>query len=120
MGLPNDLEHRRALLEDLVSGTAAHQPLYPGIELRRLQAGSQVGLALHINRRALQSGQLQRVLERRFEQALAYDGCYAFLDAEGALVIWHAVAPESNALDRILDQLLSLAKLDVLDRHSTW
>jgi hypothetical protein len=120
MGLPDDPQHRQALLIDLVSGAAAHLSLCPGIELRRLHAGARVGLALHINREALQARQLQTLLERRFEQAAIFDGCFVFLDAAGAVVIWHAATLEGNTLDETLNRILSLAKLDVLDRHANW
>lgn len=80
LGLPVDAERLRALLDDLVSGAAAHQPLSNGIDLRTLKAGAQLGLALQIAPQALQAGQLQRVMERRFEQAVAFEGCFVFLN----------------------------------------
>lgn len=111
--MPDD--QRQVFLDSLVSGAAAHLPLAPGITLRAQQAGQQPGLALHVAREALQTGQLQRVLERRFEQAVAFDGCFAYLDAQGALVIWHALPAAHGALDRVLSRLLSLAELTALD-----
>jgi len=59
---------------------------------------------------------LQQVLERRFEQALVFEGCFIYLDPQHALVIWHALPATANALDRILSRMLSLATLQALDR----
>lgn len=111
--MPDD--QRQVLLENLVSGAAAHLSLAPGITVRALHAGQRPGLALHVAREALQTGQLQRVLERRFEQALAFDGCFAYVDANGALVIWHALPAAHGALDRTLSRMISLANLEALD-----
>jgi len=112
-GLPDFLEH-------LASGQDAHLMLCPGIGLRRIKTGSQFGMALQISREALRAGQLQQVLERRFEQALAFDGCFIYLDAEGALVIWHALVElrDAKALNEKLRQILSLASLEALDTSS--
>ena len=103
-------------LDDLVSGTTTHLPLSKGIDLRAMTAGTELGLALQINREALQARQVEHVLERRFEQALVYDGCYVFANADGALVLWHAVVPGDGPLDDVLNHLLSLAGLDALHR----
>ena len=111
--MPDD--QRQVLLENLVSGAAAHLPLAPGITVCVLHVGQRPGLALHVAREALQTGQLQRVLERRFEQALAFDGCFAYVDANGALVIWHALPAAHGALDRTLGRMISLANLEALD-----
>ncbi|RQO44060.1 transcriptional regulator [Pseudomonas sp. KBW05] len=111
--MPDD--QRQAFLERLVSGTAAHLPLAPGIQVRAERAGNRPGLALHVAREALQAGQLQRILERRFEQALAFDGCFVYLDAQDMLVIWHALPASNSTLDRTLSQMLSLALLHALD-----
>ncbi|MGY2137273.1 transcriptional regulator [Pseudomonas reactans] len=108
-------DQRQVFLENLVSGTAAHLPLAPGIKVCVLHAGKCQGLALHIAREALQAKQLQQVLERRFEQAQIFDGCVAYLDAENALVIWHALPATHNTLDQILSRMLALANLDALD-----
>jgi len=107
-------------LERLASGNDAHLVLCPGIGLRRLKAGSQFGMALQISREGLRAGQLQQVLERRFEQALAFDGCFIYLDAEGALVIWHALSDlrDAKALNEKIRQMLSLASLEALDTSS--
>lgn len=102
-------------LDDLVSGATTHLPLSKGIDLRAMTAGTQLGLALQINREALQARQVERVLERRFEQALVYDGCYVFASADEALVLWHSVAPVDMPLEEILNRLLSLAGLDAVD-----
>lgn len=104
-------------LDDLVSGSVTHLPLSKGIELRTLKAGVQLGLALHINREALQPQQVQRVLERRFEQPLVYDGCFVLSDADDALVLWHSLGPDGSAQAKILGRLLSLAGLDGLDQR---
>ena len=53
--------------------------------------------------------------ERRFDQAVVFDGCYIYLDAQGALVIWHALPAELQAVDQVLSRMLSLADLDALD-----
>ncbi|MBN2990521.1 transcriptional regulator [Pseudomonas cedrina subsp. fulgida] len=106
---------RQVFLENLVSGAAAHLPLAPGIKVCALHAGNRPGLALQVAREAVQAGQLQRVLERRFEQALAFDGCFVYLDAQHALVIWHAMPATHGDLDRILSRMLSLANLHALD-----
>ncbi|MDY7064312.1 hypothetical protein PsexTeo8_07230 [Pseudomonas extremaustralis] len=120
MSLPEMPDDRRQVfLDSLVSGAAAHLALAPGIKVCAQQAGRQSALALHIAREALQTGQLQRVLERRFEQAVAFDGCFAYLDAQGALVIWHALPAAHGALDRILSRLLSLADLSALDARAS-
>lgn len=103
-------------LGDLVSGATTHLPLAKGINLRTLKAGAQLGLALQINREALQARQVQRVLERRFEQALAYDGCFVFCDTDDALVLWHSLVPAETPPEKLLSRLLSLAGLEALDR----
>jgi hypothetical protein len=117
-GLPSDDQHRQVFLDNLVSGNDAHLALGPGIQLRRLLAGVQVGLTLQIAPDALQAGQVQRMLERRFERALAFDGCFIYLDAQGSLVIWHAL-PAPPLLDETISRLLTLANLEALDptRH---
>lgn len=115
LGLPDDDQHREVFLDSLLSGSAAQLPLGPGIQLCALHAGKRRGLALQVAREALHAGQVQRVLERRFEQAAAFEGCFVYLDAQGVLVIWHAVPTSRSALDRVLSRLLSLAKLDTLD-----
>lgn len=109
---------RQVFLDSLVSGVATHQALAPGIKVCALHAGNRAGLALHVAREALQSGQLQRVLERRFEQALLYDGYFVYLDAQDAMVIWHALPPR-NRLETILGRMLSLANLSILDTRSS-
>jgi len=115
MGLPDDDQHRQVFLDQLVSGNDAHLPLSPGITLLPIKAGTQRGLALQIAPETLQAGQLQHVLERRFEYALAFDGCFVYLDAKGALVIWHALPLDGAALNDIVSRILSLAKLEALD-----
>lgn len=115
-GMPDD--QRQVFLDNLVSGTAAQLSLAPGIKVGALDAGNRPGLALHVAREALQAGQLQRVLERRFEQALAFDGCFVYLDAQNALVIWHALPAIRSARARILSRMLTLANLQALDTAS--
>ena len=115
-GMPDD--RRQAFLDDLVSGTAAQLSLAPGIKVGALNAGNCPGLALHVAREALQAGQLQRILQRRFEQALVFEGCFVYLDAQGAMVIWHALPTPPGNLDRTLSRMLSLAGLSVLDPRS--
>lgn len=115
MPLPDAGSHDQEFLQNLVSGRVAYHSLHPGIGLCRLNPGSQPGLALQIAPEALQVGQLERVLERRFEHATAFDGCFVFLDAKGSLVIWHALVPNGQSLDDIVSRLLSLAKLEALD-----
>lgn len=115
--MPDD--QRQILLDNLVSGTAAHLPLAPGVTVCALSAGHRPGLALQIAREAVQAGQLQRVLERRFEQPLAFDGCFVYLDAQDTLVIWHALPPVNNALARVLSRMLTLANLQALDTGSS-
>ncbi|MCF5721598.1 transcriptional regulator [Pseudomonas syringae] len=105
-----------ATLDDLVSGTATHLALAKGVELRTQKAGGQLGLTLQINREALQAKQLQRVLERRFEQALTYDGCFVFSTLDDALVLWHRLEGSDRVVDKVLSRLLSLAGLESLDR----
>lgn len=114
--MPDD--QRQVFLDSLVSGTAAHLSLAPGIKVCTLQAGNRSGLALQVAREAMQAGQLQRALERRFEQALAFDGYFVYLDAQDALVIWHALPATNSALDSVLSRMLSLANLQALDRVS--
>jgi hypothetical protein len=110
---------RQVFLDKLVSGAAAHLQLAAGIKVCALQAGMQPGMALLIARESLQPGQLQRVLERRFEYASLYDGCFAYLDAQNALVIWHALPTARNALEKTLSRMLSLANLSALDTTSS-
>lgn len=110
---------RQVFLDKLVGGAAAHLQLAAGITVCALQAGMQPGMALLIARESLQPGQLQRVLERRFEYASLYDGCFAYLDAQSALVIWHALPTARNTLDKILSRMLSLANLSALDTTSS-
>ncbi|MGB3122860.1 MAG: transcriptional regulator [Pseudomonas sp.] len=114
-GLPGTNVNRQAFLDGLVNGEAVHLPLCPGIKLCATQAGARQGLAVQIAREALKAGQLQRVLERRFEQAVAFDGCFIYLDAQGALVIWQALPEHRSALEPAFSRLLSLAQLDALD-----
>ena len=114
--MPTD--QRQVFLENVVSGTAAHLPLAPGIKVCVVHAGERRGLALHIAREALQAKQLQRVLERRFEQAQIFDGCFVYLDTENALVIWHALPTTHNTLDKVLSRILALANLGALDAHT--
>ena len=109
---------RQVFLDNLVSGAAAHLALAPGITACALHAGRRSGLALQVAREALKAGQLQRMLERRFEQAVVFDGCFIYLDAQHTLVIWHALSAPRNALDRILSRMLSLANLEALDSSS--
>ncbi|MGH8451726.1 transcriptional regulator [Pseudomonas sp.] len=115
--MPDD--QRQRFLDNLVSGSAAHLPLAPGIKVCVLQVGNHPGLALQLAREAVQAGQLQRVLERRFEQAQVFDGCFVYLDAQDALVIWHALPATNSTLDRILSRMLSLANLQALDMGSS-
>lgn len=115
--MPDD--QRQAFLGDLVSGAAAHYSLAPGIKLCALRAGGSPGLALQVARETLQAGQLQRVLQRRFEQALVFEGCFIYLDPQGAMMIWHALPASHSALDKILSRMLSLANLSALDRGSS-
>ncbi|AZF45980.1 negative regulator of hrp expression HrpV [Pseudomonas sp. R2-7-07] len=107
--------NRQMLIDDLVSGRPAHQQLCRGITLRSCDAGTRKGVALHIAGMALQAGQLEQVLERRFQQALAFDGCYLYVDNQGALVIWHTLPAQPQALEKILSRMLSLANLHALD-----
>lgn len=119
MGLPVDDQHRQVFLDKLVNGDDAHLPLSPGIALRPIKAGPQRGLALQIAPEALQAGQLRHVLERRFEHALAFEGCFVYQDTKGALVIWHALPSGGTALNGIVSRMLSLARLEALDAHRT-
>ncbi len=114
--MPDD--QRQVFLDNLVSGTTAHLSLAPGIKVCAQKAGKHPGLALCVAREALQAGQLQRVLERRFEQAVAFDGCFIYLDAQYTLVIWHALPATQSAADRVLSRMLSLANLQALDTVS--
>ena len=104
-------------LDSLVSGNAAHQQLAPGIKMFALHAGHSPGFALDVAREALQAGQLQQVLERRFEQAAAFEGCFVYLDAQGSLVIWQALPAQRTDLDKALSRMFSLANLDALNKH---
>ncbi|AZF03507.1 transcriptional regulator [Pseudomonas sp. R5-89-07] len=106
---------RQMLIDNLVSGGCAHQQLCQGVTFGSCEAGTRKGITLQIASMALQSGQLERVLERRFEQALAFDGCYIYLDKQGSLIIWHALPTERQSLDNILSRMLSLANLQALD-----
>jgi len=115
MGLPGNDLNRQAFLDSLESGDAALLQLCPGIKLCTLQVGARQGLSLQIAGEALQAGQLQRVLERRFEQAIAFEGCFAYLDGKRALVIWHALPAQRPALEPTLSRMLSLANLEALD-----
>ncbi|NWB63000.1 MULTISPECIES: transcriptional regulator [unclassified Pseudomonas] len=114
---PNDTSSRQVFLDNLVGGKDAHLSLGPGISVCRLKAGGKPGLALLVDRGALEAGQLERVLERLFEQAVAFDGCFACLDARDALVIWHALPAGAEEADEIIGKLLSLGCLDMLDVH---
>ena len=115
-GTPAD--ERQVFLDSLVGGSAAHLTLGPGVTASNMQAGTRQGLALHVAREALQASQLQNALERRFEQAVAFDGCFIYIDAQDALVIWHALPPQPNLLDRLLSRMLSLANLETLDART--
>lgn len=115
--MPDD--QRQLFLHNLVSGTAAHLPLAPGIKACSQHAGKRPGLALHVARQALQTEQLQRVLQRRFEQAMVFDGCFIYLDDQCALVIWHAIPASHETLGTVLSRMLSLANLETLDTRSS-
>jgi len=115
--LPGNNVNRQAFLDRLVDGEAAHQQLCPGIQLCVKNAGARQGLCVQIAREALRPGQLQRVLERRFEQAVAFDGCFAYLDTQGALVIWHPLPSQRSVLERTLSRILSLADLHAFDER---
>ena len=117
MGPPDDDLNRQAFLDGLVNGEAADLQLCPGIKLCATKAGTRNGLSLHVAREAIKAGQLQRVLQRRFEQAVAFEGYFAYLDALGALVIWHALPAQRTAVGTTLSRMLSLADLEELDRH---
>ena len=117
-GLPDDDRHRQVFLDNLVSGSAAHLQLAPGITVYALHAGNCPGLALEVAREALQAGQLQQVLERRFEQAAAFEGCFAYLDAQGRLVIWQALPAQPSTVEKALSRMLSLANIDTLNRRA--
>ncbi|OPA94131.1 transcriptional regulator [Pseudomonas fluorescens] len=117
LGLPGSDVSRQAFLDSLVSGEAAHQQLCPGIQLCMANAGARQGLCVQIAREALRPGQLQRLLERRFEQAVAFDGCFAYLDNQGALVIWHPLPTQRSALEQTLSRMLSLADLEAFDER---
>ncbi|MGY2291369.1 transcriptional regulator [Pseudomonas sp. SDO528_S397] len=93
-----------------VDGRDAHLALSPGLCVRRLNAG----LALQITPQALMPGQVRRIMARRFEQPLAFDGCFVYLDADGALVMWQALPAPARVEDGI-SRLLSLAGLAALD-----
>lgn len=103
-------------LNDLVRGATPCLPLAKGINLRTLKAGAQLGLALQINLEALQARQVHCVLERRFEQALTYDGCFVFSNSDDGLVLWHSLVPADTPPEKLLSRLLSLAGLEALDR----
>ncbi|AUZ44659.1 transcriptional regulator [Pseudomonas orientalis] len=118
-GSADDYLKRQILIDDLVSGRPTHQQLGAGITLRSCDAGARKGVALHIANMALQSGQLERALERRFEQALAFDGYYIYLDKQSALVIWHALPTQRQALDNIISRMMALANLNALDLSAT-
>ncbi len=112
---PDEHLQRQMLIDNLVSGNPAHQQLCPGVSFCSRDAGGHRGVALQVTAMALQAGQLERGLERRFERALAFDGCYIYLDQQGAMIIWHALPPQRQALDKILSRMLSLANLEALD-----
>lgn len=120
-GISADEQRRQAFLGALMAGNDAEWSLCDGIMFCRLRAGTKVGLALRIPLHAIKAGQLQRVLERRFEQALAFDGLFAYLDDERALVIWQAMPErhERALLDGMLSRSLSLAELERLDAYCT-
>lgn len=117
--VPGDEGKRQAFVDSLESGEPALLPLCPGIQLCTLTLGTRQGLSLQIAREALQAGQLQRVLERRFEQAIAFAGCFPYLDSLGALVIWHALPASRSAREQAISRLLSLANLEALDKQRT-
>ena len=113
--LADNQQRRKAFRDAWVGGPGAHLPVGPGIAIYAMDTAAGPGLALQVNRDVLQPRQLQRALERRFEQAVAYSGCFIYLDAKGNLVIWHALGPNGQPLDDIISRLLSLAKLEALD-----
>ncbi|WP_256578743.1 transcriptional regulator [Pseudomonas sp. NS1(2017)] len=113
MGMPDD--QREVFLRNLVSGTAAHLTLAVGVKACAQHAGKLPGLALHVAREAVQAGQVRRALERRYEQPLAFGGCFIYLDPQDALVIWHALPATNGAVDTILSRMLSLVNLEALD-----
>lgn len=93
--------------------------LCAGVELRRSNAGTRGGLALCIKPEAQQTGQLQRLLQRRFEQAVAFDGCFVFVEPDGTLVIWQELTAAGAALGEVSRRLLSLAEFNELDSEGS-
>lgn len=116
-----DAQPRQAFINNLLEGKDAHWQLCDGISACQQPIGDKPGLALRVQLHALGTRQLQQVLERRYEHALAYDGLFIFLDAERALVIWQALLELSQAqsLERALSRALSLAGLDEFDEPFT-
>ncbi|TFF10217.1 transcriptional regulator [Pseudomonas sp. BCA14] len=113
-----DQQRREAFCDAWVGGNGAHLSVGPGINICARATAAGPGLALQVTCDVLQSGQLQRVLERRFAQAAAFKGCFIYLDTMGNLVIWHALPTQRQALDETLSRLLSLASLEALDRRA--
>ncbi|UOP08400.1 transcriptional regulator [Pseudomonas palleroniana] len=116
--LADNQQRRKAFRDAWVGGPGAHLPVGPGIAIYAMDTAAGPGLALQVNRDVLQPRQLQRALERRFEQAVAFSGCFVYLDARGNLVIWHALPTQRQALDATISRLLSLASLETLDRRA--
>lgn len=115
--LTADARHRQDFLGALLSADAPPWSLCDGVTFARSVIGATLGLALQIKPHALHNGQLQQVLERRFEHAQSFKDLFIYLDAEQALVIWQRLpAPhDRRALDTHISAALSLANLERLD-----
>ncbi|AZE92843.1 negative regulator of hrp expression HrpV [Pseudomonas orientalis] len=109
-----DGSRHRAFLNSLLGGSdAAHLQIAYGISAYAMRAGARRGLTVKLAREVLHPRQLQQALQRRFEQPIAFDGCFIYLDSPGNLLIWHVLPASQDALDRTLARLLSLVNLEV-------
>ncbi|MFO2462327.1 transcriptional regulator [Pseudomonas sp. 15FMM2] len=103
-------------------GNAPRWTLSDGVTLTRAPIGAKDGLALQIARHALATGQLRRVLERRFIHAPAFKDLFIYMDTAHTLVIWQGLPAQQDAiaLNARISAALSLADLERLDDYRTY
>lgn len=87
-----ETSEKAAFLRQAVAGREATWAIGPGMAFASYQEPSQWGIALRIERRALDAARLQEALQRRFAQADRFAGFFLFCDTQGDLVAWHALA----------------------------
>ena len=111
---------RQAFQKSIVAGAVSYWEVAPGIEFGLRHEPCGVGLALQVQRHALNPDQLTGALERRYSFPDDYANLFLFLDPQQQLVVWHALpgtALTVEWLDEVQGLQLSLLGLQDLDAH---